>query len=98
VVIFTIGLGADVDEAALRDMASQPSFYRHAPTGAELAAIYREVVDLIPCPGSSFWGGRAGIRPGPAGGGGRPGRLSCQGCQAPGPLLRLAARDAPLPR
>ena len=65
VLIFTIGLGADVDQAALQTMASQPSFYSFAPTGAELAAIYRSVVDLIPCPASSFWGGRSSLIPKP---------------------------------
>ena len=56
--IYTIGLGADLDEAALREMASGPSLYFQAPTAQELAGIYREIAVDIPCPAGAFWGGR----------------------------------------
>ena len=56
--LYTIGLGADLDEAALREMASGDEAYFHAPSGAALAGIYREIAVDIPCPYSAFWGGR----------------------------------------
>ncbi len=48
----------DLDEAALREMASGPEAYRHAPSAAELAGIYRGIAVDIPCPAAAFWGGR----------------------------------------
>lgn len=56
--VYTVGLGADLDEAALREMASGPDAYRHAPSAAELAAIYRAIAVDIPCPTDTFWAGR----------------------------------------
>ncbi|MBK8540283.1 MAG: VWA domain-containing protein [Ardenticatenia bacterium] len=56
--IYTVGLGADLDEAALREMASGPEAYRHAPSAAELAGIYRGIAVDIPCPAAAFWRGR----------------------------------------
>lgn len=56
--LYTIGLGADLDEAALREMVSGEGAIFHAPSGAELAGIYREIAVDIPCPSGAFWGGR----------------------------------------
>lgn len=56
--VYTVGLGADLDEAALREMASGPDAYRHAPSAAELVAIYRAIAVDIPCPTDTFWAGR----------------------------------------
>ena len=56
--IYTIGLGADLDEAALMEMASGPDTYIHAPSAEELAAIYRQIAVDIPCPAGAFWGRR----------------------------------------
>ena len=56
--IYTIGLGADLDEAALRDMATGPDTTFHAPSARELAAIYRGIAVDIPCPARLFWAGR----------------------------------------
>jgi len=56
--IYTIGLGEDLDEAALREMASGPESYFHAPSGAHLARIYQDIAADIPCPVSAFWSGR----------------------------------------
>ncbi|MFI0609643.1 MAG: VWA domain-containing protein [Anaerolineae bacterium] len=58
IAIFTVGLGDDLDEAALVAMASRPQDYRHAPSGAELAAIYRSIAAEIPCARELFWAGR----------------------------------------
>jgi uncharacterized protein YegL len=58
VVIFTIGLGTDLDDAALTTIASWPAYYYHAPTAAQLRDIYRQIAVAIPCPAERFWGRR----------------------------------------
>ncbi len=57
VVVFTIGLGMDVEADALRRMASRPEFAYRAPTAEDLAAIYRAVAGAIPCDARQWWGG-----------------------------------------
>jgi hypothetical protein len=56
--LYTIGLGADVDEAALKTMAGDDSRYYHAPDSADLASIYEEIAQDLMCPGKELWGGR----------------------------------------
>jgi hypothetical protein len=56
--VYTVGLGADLDEAALREMASGAGAYHHAPTAEELAGIYRTIAVDIPCPPAAFWSQR----------------------------------------
>jgi Mg-chelatase subunit ChlD len=58
VVLFTIGLGADLDDAALAAMASRPEYYHIAADAEQLAGIYRAIAVTIPCPASAFWGRR----------------------------------------
>lgn len=58
VAVFTIGLGVDLDEAALVAMASRPSYAFTAVDGEQLSAIYREIAVTIPCPTGAFWGRR----------------------------------------
>lgn len=58
VVVFTIGLGGDLDAAALVAMASRPSYAYTAVDGEQLAAIYRAIAGTIPCPAGAFWGRR----------------------------------------
>jgi len=58
VTLFTIGLGDDIDAAALAVMASTPSGFLRAPDAEELADVYREVARSIPCPRGAWWGGR----------------------------------------
>jgi Mg-chelatase subunit ChlD len=58
VVIFTIGLGDDLDYEALRQMATNAQHYYHAPGAEDLAAVYRRIAVEIPCPAEQFWGGR----------------------------------------
>ncbi len=55
--IYTIGLGADVDAAFLRQVATSPSMYLEAPTADQLAGIYDAIAGTLPCPGGVFWGG-----------------------------------------
>ena len=58
ITVFTIGLGPDHDAEALRQMASQPGFYHHAPSAEDLRAIYEEIAADIPCPSHAFWAKR----------------------------------------
>lgn len=65
VVIFTVGLGDDLDVEALGAMASQPDYFRTAASATDLAAIYRDIAGLLPCPADAFWGNRALTQPRP---------------------------------
>jgi len=56
VVVFTIGLGDELDDEALAAMAS-PGGYHRAPGAEALAEIYRQVAGAIPCPAEDFWAG-----------------------------------------
>jgi Mg-chelatase subunit ChlD len=58
VVVFTVGLGQDLDFEALEQMASQPSYFYAAPDAEDLARIYRDIAGTIPCPHTAFWGRR----------------------------------------
>jgi Mg-chelatase subunit ChlD len=60
VTLFVIGLGRpeDLDDAALRQIATVPDFYHQTSDAAALAAIYEEIAGTIPCSASSFWGRR----------------------------------------
>ena len=50
--------GSDLDEAALRVMASRSEWFYVAPDAEQLADFYRAIAVTIPCPPASFWGGR----------------------------------------
>ncbi len=58
VVIFTIGLGAELDDAALTAIASKPAFAFRASDGTALEAIYREIAVTLPGPADCCWGRR----------------------------------------
>ena len=58
VVVFTIGLGTEIDAAALAAMASRPAYFYRAPEAEGLADIYKQIAVEIPCPSETFWGGR----------------------------------------
>ena len=58
IIIFTIGLGNDLDTEGLRAIASRPEWFYSAPSAEELAGIYRGIAVAIPCPASVFWGQR----------------------------------------
>lgn len=55
IVVYTIGLGADVDAAALQTMAGDSRRAFLTPRSADLARIYGEVAQDIACPGARFW-------------------------------------------
>ena len=48
--MITVGLGSDIDEALLRQVASDPALFYPVPDAADLLRIYREVARIIPCP------------------------------------------------
>jgi Mg-chelatase subunit ChlD len=50
VKLVTVGLGTEVDEALLREIASAANLYFPSPSAEGLVAIYREIALLIPCP------------------------------------------------
>lgn len=60
IILFTIGLGqpGQLNFEELRQMASLPEYFFHAPDGEDLLAIYRQIGLELPCPGARFWGGR----------------------------------------
>lgn len=55
VLVFTIGLGEDLDTAALAAMASQPEYFFRAPDAEDLADIYAAIPSSLPCPPEEFW-------------------------------------------
>ena len=57
--LYTIGLGADADGAALQEMAGDGARYHFAPDSADLARIYAEIASdiLCPAPPGGFWPG-----------------------------------------
>jgi uncharacterized protein YegL len=54
--LYTIGLGADVDEDTLRAIAGADERYYYSPDSADLARIYSEIAMDLMCAGK--WGGR----------------------------------------
>ncbi len=57
-IVFSIGLGEDLDLEALRAMASKPTYFYRAPDAEDLADIYRQIAVEIPCPVHEYWGQR----------------------------------------
>lgn len=53
VLIFTIGIGQELDVDALREMATEEQFFFQSPDAGDLERIYLEIASLIPCP--AFW-------------------------------------------
>ena len=53
--LFTVGLGEDVEQDALRRMASRPEDFRYAPDGEDLGPIYEQIAVEIPCPSERNW-------------------------------------------
>lgn len=58
IVVFTVGLGDDVDASLLTRVAGSASQSYLAPTAADLEGIYERIAVLVPCPPESFWGRR----------------------------------------
>jgi Mg-chelatase subunit ChlD len=49
VLVYTIGLGANVDSALLSSVATTPDGYFESPTADDLEAIYREISERLAC-------------------------------------------------
>lgn len=49
-IVFTVGLGSDIDADLLRMVATVPENYRAAPDPSDLKLIYEAIVREIPCP------------------------------------------------
>ncbi len=56
-VVFTIGIGTDVNADLLRGVASSPAHYYASPSGDNLESLYRRIAPRLPCPGAVFWPG-----------------------------------------
>jgi Mg-chelatase subunit ChlD len=48
-LVFTIGVGADVNHELLRGLATHESFYFASIDSSDLVSIYRTVAEIIPC-------------------------------------------------
>ena len=49
ILVFTIGLGADVDHVLLAGIATRPEWYYAATDAGALAGIYRQIAYELPC-------------------------------------------------
>jgi Mg-chelatase subunit ChlD len=58
IALYIIGLGSDVDEPTLVEMAGARRRYSFAPDSSHLMRIYAEVAHDIDCPVEDFWGTR----------------------------------------
>lgn len=58
VLIFTIGIGSDLDIDALASIASRPDYFFRSADAQDLNNIYRAISLAIPCQQDSFWGRR----------------------------------------
>ncbi len=52
--LYAIGLGDQVDEGFLRQLASGPDSYLHAPEPSQLATLYQRIAAELPCPGGAM--------------------------------------------
>jgi Mg-chelatase subunit ChlD len=55
IIVFSIGIGDAVEAGALVHIASSASHYYHAPTGDDLADVYRRIAARMPCPAADLW-------------------------------------------
>lgn len=58
IVLHVVGLGADVDVAALRELVRSAAHLHLSPGAAQLEAIYTGIATTIPCLVEAFWGRR----------------------------------------
>ncbi len=58
IVVYAIGLGADVDRGLLQAIAWDRKTYVEAPTAEDLERIYEEIAGELPCPGGAIWMGQ----------------------------------------
>lgn len=58
VLIFTIGIGNELDIEALAAIASQPDYFFRSADAQDLNSIYRSISRAIPCQPDAYWGRR----------------------------------------
>ena len=56
ILVYTIGLGDNVDPDLLRLIATTPNNYLEAPSADQLTAVYEALADDLPCPSGVIWG------------------------------------------
>ena len=56
VLIYAVGLGEELDLAAMAAIASTPGAFYRAADAEDLAAIYEAIAVEIPCPAADYWG------------------------------------------
>jgi Mg-chelatase subunit ChlD len=61
-VLFTVGVGSDLDADALAVMASQSDYYFVTQDGEGLAPILTSISVIIPCPPATYWPGASSRR------------------------------------
>jgi Mg-chelatase subunit ChlD len=57
-IIYTIGVGTDLDREALREMASRDEWFYDTPDAEDLGNVYLAITAAFPCPATSYWGRR----------------------------------------
>lgn len=58
VVVYAIGMGADVAVAFLKELAADPARFYVSPDPGQLTAIYLDIAAVIPCDPEDYWGRR----------------------------------------
>jgi hypothetical protein len=58
ITVFTVGVGNDLDRAALATMASRRDYFYITADGEGLLRILADIAETIPCPASAFRGRR----------------------------------------
>ena len=57
-VVYAIGMGADVAVAFLKELAADPARFYVSPDPGQLTAIYLDIAAVIPCDPEDYWGRR----------------------------------------
>jgi hypothetical protein len=55
-VVFTVGIGNDLAQDALEEMATRPEYFYTTADGEGLLDILAALPETIPCPPSVYWG------------------------------------------
>jgi Mg-chelatase subunit ChlD len=58
IIVFTVGIGSDLDLDALRAMASRQDYFYTTVDGEGLVGVFTAIAETIPGPASAFWGRR----------------------------------------
>lgn len=56
--VYVVGMGPNLDEQVLRNMAREPDRYVPAPEPSWLRKIYTDLTTRVPCPSPLYWGRR----------------------------------------